>query len=148
MKDWILSNAKALTALVASIIAALAAHYALHLDPGFETTLASLVVALAVYFVPNTPKPPPPAPDTPKSGLPPTIFGLLAMVLCGCGFFTPARVAELVDIACVVEHFELNDAELSKVCGLLERDVPAAREQGKKTMAATRKVGACREMTP
>ena len=72
MKDFILANAKAITALVVSILASVASKLALHLDDATETEIAGLVVALAVWLVPNTPKPTPPPPPAPAS-LPPVL---------------------------------------------------------------------------
>lgn len=53
----------------------------------------------------------------------------LSVASAACGFFTPAREAEIVDIGCVILHYELPDSELAQLCHLPVAQVPAARSQ-------------------
>lgn len=55
----------------------------------------------------------------------------------GCAFFTPARVLELKDIACVIAHYELPDIQLGDLCGISAEEVPAARAQARASYAAS-----------
>lgn len=67
MKDLIQANAKALTALFSAVLSLLVLKYALHLGDEVTTALASLVVSVLVWLVPNSP----PAPALPPATPPP-----------------------------------------------------------------------------
>jgi len=55
----------------------------------------------------------------------------------GCAFFTPARTHEILDIACIIAHYELPDLQLGQVCNVPTADVVKARAQAKASMVAT-----------
>lgn len=58
VKAFALRNAKAITALVAALVAYVALRHGLHLSDDLTASIASLVVAAMTWGVPNTPTPP------------------------------------------------------------------------------------------
>lgn len=66
MKKLLLANAKALTALLAAILLRLALKYGLRLDETTIDGVSTLLVACAVYLIPNRPLLPSERPTEPE----------------------------------------------------------------------------------
>jgi hypothetical protein len=65
-----------------------------------------------------------------------TIAACGAAMIAACAFFTPARIHELGDIACVIVHYELPDTQLAPLCGFAVEDMPTVRAQARAAAAA------------